>query len=332
MDGCMANSCTRESTVVFDFMAIADDTRGFDLDNADGDGDPYTGIDNVLGDGLLTGQLNPIIQDSLDDGSIALIVDVVDIDDLTDDPVVNMSMHELVDPACPAAPVYDAYNLPPWIGTPPAEVYSDRGAFAACVPPATLLESDDPATNGIYPANSDPAQPPAPFIMLTGTTVPIPLGGLGALDFANPRIEASLTDDGTRITAMTNGLLGGVVPAEALWAVDTSDILPNCPTALHVVLGLLGQQPDQDLDPAPGGIDTVNYTCGGWCFIPCVLNDITIDDCVDAETGAVIPDVAVDGDCTTDPRIGDGYSSALDFSAVEIHVVETRDRLGYCPP
>jgi hypothetical protein len=325
----MANSCDRESSVVFSSMSIPDTNIGFDLDNADGDNNPYTGIDNVLGDGLLTATLNPVLETALADGSIALLVSFADINDPGDDPDVSLNMHGLVDPACPAAPVYDAGNPPPWIDAVPADVYSDSAAFPGCTPSSPLLESDAPATNGIY-ANSSPGQPPAPVIVMEGPQVAIPAGALGVLDFFTPRMEATIVEDGTFVTAIRNGLIGGVVPAEVLYAVDISaDTGGLCPTALHAVLALVGG-PDQDLDPSPGvQLDSFGLDIGGFGWAPCLFDSVAIVECVDAETGAVIG--AVDGECVLDGRIEDGFSSSLNYTAEEVRVVEQRDSAAYCP-
>jgi len=167
-------------------------------------------------------------------------------------------------------------------------------------------------------------------MVMEGSRVAIPAGALGVLDFYNARMEATLGNDGSFITSMTNGILGGVVPAEVLYAVDISaETNGLCPTALHAVLALVGG-PDQDLDASPGiQLDSFGISVSGFGWGPCLFDSVTIVSCTDAETGAVIN--AVDGECVLDPRIEDGFSAAMNFSAAEIQVVEERDSAAYCP-
>jgi hypothetical protein len=324
LDGCMANSCDRESTVVINDMSISTNS-GFDLDNADGDNNIYTGIDNILGDPLLTGQLDPLLIDSLNDGSIRFLASFGDVDSLTDDPDIRIGFHSLVDPNCPSSPVYSSINPAPWITTPGTSVYSDSAQFPACVPPAEISDVDDPA-NGIYLSGTT-AVPVGPTVQMSGTNIAIDAGTLGQLSFMRPRIEGTVLNDGTHITGLTGALLGGVLPADVLYRMPGAS---NCPTALHAVLALIGQPDQEGLSGL--GLDTINYTNNGAFGLNCLLfGGTVIDDCVDGDTGAVIPNTLVDGDCTLDSRIDDGYSAAMWIEAEEVLVTEQVDSTQYCP-
>lgn len=165
-----------------------------------------------------------------------------------------------------------------------------------------------------------------PTLQLAGASVDIDAGSLGVLTFSNPRLEGTLSDNGSRLDALTGGLLGGVVPAGVLYQMPGAQ---NCPTALHAVLGLLGQ-PDQDVNGS--GLDTVNFT-NSWLGSCILIGTTTIDDCTDGETGNIIPNpgVGVDGDCSLDPAMEDGYSVAMDIEMAELLIVEERNANLYCP-
>jgi hypothetical protein len=305
---------------------MLDAPDGFDLDNADGDNDPYTGADNALGDALLTDGLNGSLITGIEDGSIGLLLSLTGIDSFTDDPDVQMSFHQLVDPACPTYPVYDAYALPPWVDAAPADVYSDSSQFIGCAAPAVFDDSVDP-NNGIYNAGTV-AVPTAPTIQMAGTSVTIG-SSLGDLTMVRPRFEATVGNDGSYINSLTNGLLGGVLPADVLYR--TGPVAgTNCSTALHAVLALIGQ-PDQE-GLSGGGLDTFAFRNTGAFGLSCLfIGDTVIDDCTDGDTGANIANTSVDGDCVLDVRMDDGYSAALAVEAQEVHVVEQRDSTLYCP-
>ena len=122
------------------------------------------------------------------------------------------------------------------------------------------------------------------------------------------------------------------MPLDVLWSIP---VQPggNCPTALHAVLALVGA-PDQDADG--GGIEPVSASCPG-CTIACLFSAVVIDDCVD-ELGAVIPDsdldgdtVVEDGECVLDPRMGDGYSAGVTFTARQVRVRTQVSETAYCP-
>ena len=295
---------------------------GFDLDNADGDDNPHTGVDNLLGSNpTLTGQVNPTLVDSINDGSQRLVISVTDLESFSSDPEVTVSTHGFVDPDCPASPTYSATNLPPWVATPPAEVFSDADELGSCSPAWVATDADDP-DNGLYPTNSDPGQPPAPFLSAHSSQATVPFFD-SQLSVAEPRFEATVENDGSRVTGLSNGRLGFVMPPAALLAVPG---VGGCPTMLHAVLCILG---GPDIDVEGTGLDSINVT---GCGFACVLfANAQIDSCTDGDTGATINDVATDGDCAFDPRMADGFSAGVEFDAVAIDVVQQVSSAAYCP-
>jgi hypothetical protein len=115
-----------------------------------------------------------------------------------------------------------------------------------------------------------------------------------------------------------------------LWAVPGTGA--SCPTGLHAVLGLIGG-PDQNV--AGPGLDSLNSSIG---FLPCVLGSVSINSCFDADTGATIPNSDLDGDtvvengeCVLDPRMNDGYSAAVTFSAQKVLVRSQVSKTVFCP-
>jgi hypothetical protein len=159
--------------------------------------------------------------------------------------------------------------------------------------------------------------------------IEVPFAGT-QLAFTNARIEATVQNDGVEVTGLSSGMLGGVVPPAVLWAVPGVGSL--CPTGLHAVFGLIGA-PDQNV--AGPGLDTLNTSVG---FLPCVIGPVSINTCFDADTGATIPNSDLDGDgtvengeCVLDPRMNDGYSAAVTFSAQKVLLRSQVSKTVFCP-
>ncbi len=308
-DGCVASQCVREQSTVLTSLQLGGNGVGFDLDNADGDNDIHTGVDNALGsNSLLANQLNSTLNTSINDGSILELITLTSLDDFANDPDVTMSLYGGVDPSCPPSP-----SPVPWTdpNNAPVDLYSDADTFNMCQPPVLIDDSND-AQNGV--ANGT--------LHMHADSLAIPAASLGNLALANATMEAHVDNDGTDVTKLSSGVMGGILPAKLLYQIDTSGTIigSNCPTALHAVLGLIGQ-PDQDVDG--GGIDTIDFSAGS---LPCIASPVTINGCYD-DGGTYIAGAA----CANDPRIGDGYSVGLTFEALQTHVVSQVSGQNYCP-
>ncbi len=319
-DGC--DACTREDSLAVSELELVPDAF-FDLDDADGDGDLYTGADNFLGsNATLAGFLNTQILASVNDASISVALTFTGLDAPDDDGEVDMTIHEFVDPDCPSSPVYNLANPPPWLDSPPAEVYSDAGQFPGCVPDVVIEEQDD-ASNGIYPASLADGVIPPPVLFQHAPTMAVDGGDFGLLTLNNGYIQGQLLHDGTHLTDLVDAYLGGIMSAADLYAIEFDGPGGLCPTVLHAVLPYVGQ-PDMDLDGA--GTDVVNPDYID--FFPCAVMPVDILSCYDDGD----PSQVITGDdCALDPAIGDGYSTTFRFSAVEVHVVEQVDKATYCP-
>ncbi len=313
LDGCLPQTCRFEPTVALATLTLS--SVGFDLDDQDGDGDLTTGVDNVLGeDGVVAAALNNVIGDFLGTGSVIQLLTLGDVDDLSGDDSVSIAFHQGVDPQCPpqAAPV-------PWTdpAKPPQDLWSDSRSWSACSP--DLLMDD----SGIRAAAS-PALPTAPTLYGTAQRVSLPVGPLGVIDIARGHFEASiaLTTSGG-LSGLTDGRLGGVIPAEVLYQIDTSSFFPGCPTALHAILAFVGHI-DQDAE-GDGGRDWVQFSLGG--SVPCIQHPVTIHGCCN---DGDCDDFVAGADCALDDRIEDGYSAGFAFSANAVRVVGQADGASAC--
>ena len=139
---------------------------------------------------------------------------------------------------------------------------------------------------------------------------------------------------GRDIGTLEKGLIGGALPATTLFNTQNpyckSQNDPRCPgqfsdsTLLDLVVSLLGPQPDIDLD-----LD------GAECLYD-IDGDSTIDRCCDGRglgvqcdfasnncRGTEVPpaDQSNPASCAATPQIDDGYSLAIEFSAVRARVI-----------
>ena len=308
-DGC-ASGCRLEPSAVLASLALTD-AVAFDLD---GDGKP----DNLLGSSLAVAEgLNQRIAATIASGRILQLVTLGGDVGAGGDPCaatreLRLTLQAGADAACPphAAPL-------PWLDAnqPPAALLGDSDAFDACVPHSAIGPGDGP-DNGLYAATFAPGQPAAPLVHVTAPSLALPLGPLGLFTIAGAHLEATCVAHAGTFAGLHDGRLGGVVPARALYAIDTSDLLPACPTALHAVLGLAGHI-DQDGDQS-GGKDFILWKTspGG---VPCITAPVVITACCDdgdCQNGLIAGE-----DCVDDPRIGDGFSAGFAFEANAVHIV-----------
>ncbi len=334
MDGCAG--CHYSQTLVTTSFQI-DSVVAYDLDNLDEDDNIYTGVDNVMASSTaLNALLNPQMEGSVDNGFLIQMMTVTDLDNVPyngtgtpgyeSDPEITVVLFAGVDPDCPANrdPV-------PWLdeSKAPMDFYSNSDYFgmpeSVDCRPSVLIGEEHDSTNGIYPTNSDSAQPDAPYVHLHKETIVVDTGMLGMLEMKNAYVEGTLLNNGREITALTDGRIAGIVPASFLAAVDLSTqpfIGANCPTALHAILAFVGDI-DQEAEFEQGvAIDTIVFEGGGgFCMSPLV-----IDHCVDGET----LDIIAGPECYTDPRIGDGFSAGFAVEAIYARIVEQVSGAVYC--
>lgn len=132
----------------------------------------------------------------------------------------------------------------------------------------------------------------------------------------------------------SEGLLGGAVPINTLAQTENpycKTVSPRCTvqftdsTLIDLVATLLRPQPDIDLDLPLDGLECVIDTdgdgridrcCDGNGFNPCKTAS---DQCSSSEASAVEP--GKPWSCALNPRITDGYSVAITFTAVAAEIV-----------
>lgn len=314
-DGC-TDTCDGEPTVVLGTLAV-DGAIGFDLDNADGDDNLYTGIDNAIGSNPLVAQvLNPYIQGTLDAGNAIQLVTLTNAPDLSDADEPTITFHPGVDPSCPGAESPVPWVSPLEPGAAPHQLFGDSTAFPMCVAPVQVTDAMFP-DNGIYPTPFDAGQPAGPLFYASVEGLVIPTGPLGDLDVQRGHIEATVDLDATgALRGLTDGRLGGILKAELLYGIDTSSLLPGCPTALHAVLAFSGHV-DQDIDG--GGNDWIQFTLSG-SQAPCLVDAVTIVGCCD--DGDCVDGFIAGDDCALNDAIEDGYSAGLTFQAPAVTLSE----------
>jgi len=294
-DGCA--DCRSEPTLVLTRLALSG-AVGFDLDDKDGDRDPHTGADNRLGASTaVASQLDRYVADLIASAAVIQLATLSGLDDLTNDPTFDLVLHPGTDPACRTTGPY------PWLEAPGSEL--NASVFFACQPPVIVRAGDHP-DNGLVAGHLTAAAP----------NIALALGTLGTFPIANARLEADLASDASGITAL-RGELGGVLPAAALYRIDLSALLPNCPTALHAVLGLAGHLV-QDAN-GDGRIDFIRWTTTA-NTVPCISGPVVISGCcIGGNCGD--PASVVEGrDCALDPRISDGYSVGFEVGALGVHI------------
>lgn len=114
--------------------------------------------------------------------------------------------------------------------------------------------------------------------------------GVGGLEFVHVKLVSTINSDYSRYS----GTLGDISTACALSLTPSGF---NTSSLLELIVGNFSLQPDMDLDG--DGLDTFTVDANG------------LASCT---TGSGV--VITGHDCPCDPRIADGYSSAMDFTGV----------------
>ncbi len=289
---------------VVDALEIGTSYVGFDLDARC---DPDC-VDNALT--ALGRYANPTLQSGLRHASDLLVFEVYGIDEdfAGDDDAVTLAVYRGLDADDDRSNNFDGAG----------RLLLDRASLTADGVARTQVRariSDHRLTTHV-PFDAEIA-------MTLGLTMrpAIPLKRAG--------VSFDLATDGSRFQ---DGVLGGAVPAEELFALEDSfckTVSPRCPapifdpTLLDFVVQLFGTQPDIDLD-ADGA--------------ECVLDgdgDGKIDVCCDAVTdGRCSPtcantapavDAADPGSCVRHAGMADGYSVGLEVTGVAATIVGIAD-------
>ena len=293
-DGC--HDCARERSVVVTELAL-EANAGFDLDDKDGDGDRATGLDNRIGaSSVVAGALNGFIADLITRGEVLQLATFG-----SDGRLALHPGHFACDGAVPAG----------WSDGTSARLFATP--FPECAAPVSIPIARD-----------------GDHVRAGPNDITLALGSLGTFPISRSYLDAALetvvadpVHAPDRITRL-DGVIGGVLPAAALYRIDTSAFLPRCPTALHAVLGLAGHL-DQDGD-GDGAIDFVRWSTTA-NTTPCVTGPVVIDGC--CVDGLCDDEHLVRGrDCALDPRVTDGYSVGFAVHAVEA----TIEGLEVCAP
>lgn len=133
VDGC--DRCLPESTLVLTRFAIVAGS-GFDVDDADGDGDRSTGIDNRPAEpAIFSASLTAFVADFVSRGALLQLV-TFGTADAADE--VAIAIHPGQAPTCPAMMPMS------WLGTPGSPMHSTASAFDGCTPAAGRRPSTIP--------------------------------------------------------------------------------------------------------------------------------------------------------------------------------------------
>jgi hypothetical protein len=157
----------------------------------------------------------------------------------------------------------------------------------------------------------------------TGGTVPTDI----TLEQAS--LQANVDLD---LKAISNGVISGAVPVSSLSSVQNpycAVVGPQCPirlvsgTVVDLLTTVLNAQPDIDLDDPLDGLDCLADTNGDGRVDRCCkggTGTMCVDDkgrCLGTEVLPLDPN----GSCASNPKMSDGYSLGILFSAVHATIV-----------
>jgi cysteine-rich repeat protein len=299
-DGCQSDCYTQQSLVV-NSLSI-DRAAGCDF-SGDGVADNAFGAAFGPALGLLNGQL----ENAITNGQFILVLSMIGLDNPVNDSSLRVGWITSTD-----ADAVATNNLG-GLG----QFYADAAAINASGDPITSFGSAI-VTSSISGGPED---------------VTLPIANLFPLDLRQGRISGTVTAAGSEVTGLTDGLLCGAVPVTTLAGLPNMlDMIPGAPptvpcdsTVAEVNMGdiLLGganvmgmrigpAQPDVDLDG--DGLEYYNTMRSG----PRGCQPV-VTSCVDGD-GTTI----AGHDCVNDPRMADGWSAGLPFTAVHAEIVGVR--------
>jgi hypothetical protein len=305
-------------------IAIAAKDQGFDLD---GNCDPQSGrgcVDNIL---WQLGELgNDQIRQGLLGGESLLLIELAGLDDpyKGDQKTLTVKIYGARDADDPFFPANN-FKVPP-------------GHTTCCefkINPESL-SGPPPQARARAPARIDRgrlfslAPVPIQFTLTVGTP-PHPEIRLERV-LLSARVPAGQFGPGQE--GIQDGLLGGAVPINTLAQTQNpycKTVSPRCTvqftdsTLIDLVATLLSPQPDIDLDIPPDGLCEVLDTDGDGRIDTCCLGNgasAAADaqgHCLKAKVPPIDP--MQPWTCAQSPRIADGYSVAITFTAVGATIV-----------
>ena len=302
-DGC-ALDCTYERSMVLSALQIGAPAVGCDYT---GDGNADNALSRAFGGSL--GLINPMLMNAISDGSITLLLSYLGLDDPSGatDPSLRVAWAQGEDADGDVSNNFSGSG----------EFYGTMDGFAADGSPLTSFESRLSAH------------------MLSGgpEDLEIPLGFFLPLELKQGRIHGTTTEMSGELYGIDDGLICGAVP------IGTLALLPN-------PLGMIpggGDAPACDGTADSGSL--ADILVGGAMPIGIRIGPATPDVDLDGDGLEAFevqsdgpPDcqpvvvACIDGDgtriegrnCMLDPRIADGFSAGLPFTAVRARIVGIR--------
>ena len=302
-DGC-DSACQPETVLVMDSLALADRRTGCDFN---GDGTPDNAFARALG--LLATAIGPLIEMQISSGSLTVLLGMLGLDDPTgandDDFRIAWLLGDDAD--------MDATNN----FTGSGQFLVQAGALNPDGSPVTSIQSSV-ASNALVGGPED---------------IPLPIGFF-PIDLKQGRVQGRTVADSGELYQIQDALLCGGIPVNlfALLGGFLGDMLmtaPACdggepPQILDLIIAggeatiVIGGGPmptsipvrftatPPDLDLDADGLEGFGITRDG----PAGCQPV-VTSCIDGDG------TRIDGrGCYSDPRIGDGHSSAFEFSAI----------------
>ena len=306
-DGCNAG-CEDERTLVMSSLTLARRTVGCDFN---GDGAPDNAFARALG--LLSSAIGPLISSQIEDGNLILLLSMLGLEDPLgaddDDFRIAWLVGEDADD--------DATNNLAGLG----QFRVQSSSLNADGSPLTSVQSSVLARA----LNGGPED------------IPIPIGFF-PIELRQGRIQGNTVATGGELFAIEDGLLCGGIPASllALLGGFVGDMLqtdPPCdggPPAELLDLIIAGGQASVNLGSMGAFPLNFNATPPDLDLDGDGLEDFVIERSGPADCQAVVAS-CTDGDgtsipgrgCFSNPAIGDGYSSAFEFEAIQATLLGT---------
>ena len=287
---------------VLDHLEILGQGRGFDVDTAcRGPGDC---IDNSL---WQVGQLaNDQIRQGLLTGEILVLLELAGLDDPFAGTDGNLTLKWYAGKDADDPP-FPANNFGLVRG-------DDRCCEFEIGPESVTGNSPQARTRAVGSIQRGHLQ----SLTAVGLSLPLTLGGPSLLPFQIERASVA-GRVGSALDRVSDGSIGGAVPIR--WLASTANPycltenplcprqLPESSTLIDLIASVL--QPDVDLDVPRDGLERIDVGANG-----------RVGRCIDGD-GRQVPPV-VEGEpwtCALDPRMADGYSIGIGFSAVPATIV-----------
>jgi hypothetical protein len=308
-------------------IAIAGKDRGFDLD---GNCDQTTGngcVDNIL---WQLGELgNDQIRQGLLGGESLLLMELAGLDDPYhgDDKSVTVKIYGARDADDPFFPANN-FKVPP--GHTTCCEFKINPQSITSPPPQARARAPAKIERGrLFSLAPVPIQftltvgaPPHPEIRLERVLI-------------SARIPSTVSTNMPGALGIDEGLLGGAVPINTLAQTENpycKTVSPRCTvqftdsTLIDLVATLLSPTPDIDLQIPPDGLEAVLDVDGdGRICLCCAGNGLgpaaTNNHCNKAVIEPLDPAPDKKWTCALNPKVADGYSVGITFTAVQARIV-----------